>query len=819
MRWSRFVGLKTALLLVLFVATMATGQAQAAYGEVWVSPDYDTSTAGWGVTRFASIQDAMDSVRPGGTVHVGPGTYGEHVLIEKALTVIGHDRPVVDGGGQGNVITVQANGMEAFADTDGYVVTITGLQVQNGAFGYWVASGRNRIEDNIFRNNLWHGLIAETSNYNLFTDNTMNGYGEGLMLASQYNEISANRFLGNAPEGPGCTGIRVGASASNNLIKDNTLENYRGHIALLGASGNTVAGNVISHSWRSDLADDLMRFAGIILWNASDNQLLNNSIEDIEGAGIRLFSGSSGNHLEANRVADTAREGIGIYFDSDNNTVCNNALGPCERTVVVDASQGNVLDNNDLDSVSPVPVTRPVGVVAEFEYQDEVRVATDELWSEVDITFTSALVVASNGVLTIRDSTLDTGRFGIVVESGGRLIITGSTLSGTEEIMVLEGGQIEVEDSEFYSLGGWDGGGALHILGDNAVVRNNLFKGCYVAVQTDQSSGHIITGNEICGGSQGILVWGTHPDHDVQITNNRVYNMLAGGIVGHALTGSVITGNTLENIHGPAVSLGAYHATWEGLEPNLVYYNNFTAGTYALDRGPNSTWDFDYRGNYWWDYQDKSPDAQEHTQYQGVWNQSYEIGGNPGLKILDRYPLMRPNQPSDWAVAEIDTAKSLGLVTEKVLTGFQERITREEFCELAVKLYEALSGQAAQPVSPNPFLDTINPEVLKANNLGIVRGVSDDRFAPEAYVTRQEISVMLYRTLVAALPGLDMDASGVAPFPDEEVIAEWAIEEVRFANKHGIMRGVGENRIDPLGNTTREQAIALVTRMYDTFGR
>ena len=262
MRRSRFVSLKMVLLLVLFVATMATGKAQAAFGEVWVSPDHDPSTAGWGVTHFASIQTAVDSVRSGGTVHVGPGTYGEHVLIEKALTLIGHDRPVVDGGGQGNVITVRVNDTEAFAGADGYVVTITGLQVQNGAFGYWMASGRNHFEDNIFHDNSWHGLIAETSNYNLFTNNTMDGYGEGLMLASQYNEISENRFLGIAPEGIGCTGIRVGASASNNLIKDNILENYRGHIALLGAGGNVIAGNVISHSWRSDLADDLMRQGG-----------------------------------------------------------------------------------------------------------------------------------------------------------------------------------------------------------------------------------------------------------------------------------------------------------------------------------------------------------------------------------------------------------------------------------------------------------------------------------------------------------------------------------------------------------------------------
>jgi hypothetical protein len=31
------------------------------------------------------------------------------------------------------------------------------------------------------------------------------------------------------------------------------------------------------------------------------------------------------------------------------------------------------------------------------------------------------------------------------------------------------------------------------------------------------------------------------------------------------------------------------------------------------------------------------------------------------------------------------------------------------------------------------------------------------------------------------------------------------------------MNGVGDNKIDPLGNTTREQAIVLVKRSYDSF--
>lgn len=172
---------------------------------------------------------------------------------------------------------------------------------------------------------------------------------------------------------------------------------------------------------------------------------------------------------------------------------------------------------------------------------------------------------------------------------------------------------------------------------------------------------------------------------------------------------------------------------------------------------------------------------------------------------------------SPWAVPEIQQAIAYGLTTDKVLSDFQQPITREEFCEIAVLLYQSLAGGLATPVSPNPFTDTVNPEILKAFGLGITKGVAPDLFAPYNHITRQEIAVMLWRALKAVDPALVAPVPPVGPFADEHLIASWAIEEIRFCNHHQIMKGVGGNAIDPLGNTTREQAIALVKRVYEAF--
>jgi hypothetical protein len=172
---------------------------------------------------------------------------------------------------------------------------------------------------------------------------------------------------------------------------------------------------------------------------------------------------------------------------------------------------------------------------------------------------------------------------------------------------------------------------------------------------------------------------------------------------------------------------------------------------------------------------------------------------------------------SAWAVPEIEQAKAYGLTTDEILSDFQKNITRSEFCEISVLLYEKLTGRTALPVSPNPFTDTSHTEILKAYNLGIVKGVSADRFAPDQPTTRQEICVMLTRALKAAIPAINTEVANPAAFADENKIAAWAIDAVRFMNSKGIMKGVGSNTINPLGNTTREQAIALVKRTYDAF--
>ena len=82
-------------------------------------------------------------------------------------------------------------------------------------------------------------------------------------------------------------------------------------------------------------------------------------------------------------------------------------------------------------------------------------------------------------------------------------------------------------------------------------------------------------------------------------------------------------------------------------------------------------------------------------------------------------------------------------------------ITREEFAELAILLYEKTSGKTIAPVSPNPFADTNNTRILQAFAVGITAGTSDTTFSPKVLINREQCAAMLFRTIKAIAPGAD----------------------------------------------------------------
>lgn len=172
--------------------------------------------------------------------------------------------------------------------------------------------------------------------------------------------------------------------------------------------------------------------------------------------------------------------------------------------------------------------------------------------------------------------------------------------------------------------------------------------------------------------------------------------------------------------------------------------------------------------------------------------------------------------PSGWAMAEVESAKRAGLVPEALLSDYQSAITREEFSAMAILLYEKLSGKEA-PEGTAVFSDTQNADVNSAYALGIVNGMGDGIFAPNALITREEISAMFLRCIKAALPETKIGGALPNTYPDADAVSSWAKDAVRFVNMCEIMIGDENGNINPKNNTTREQAMMMVLRIYNAF--
>ncbi|MFZ5351628.1 MAG: anthrax toxin lethal factor-related metalloendopeptidase [Bacillota bacterium] len=170
----------------------------------------------------------------------------------------------------------------------------------------------------------------------------------------------------------------------------------------------------------------------------------------------------------------------------------------------------------------------------------------------------------------------------------------------------------------------------------------------------------------------------------------------------------------------------------------------------------------------------------------------------------------------DWAVPELIKAVNYDLVPPELLEDKASNITREEFSRLSVILYEVLSGKTAEPAASDTFIDTDSADVLKAYNIGITNGIGSGRFGPSNSITRQEICVMISRALKAINPDINTAVEAKSYFTDQEQIDQWALSSVILCHKEKIVNNVGQGRFNPKGNTTRQEAIIMLMRAYES---
>lgn len=284
---------------------------------------------------YTSISEAIAAASPGDTVRIQAGLYREHVVVDRPLALVGERGAVIDGGGEGDVVTLTADGVTLQSLT----IRGSGRHLWRDSAGVKVFSSGNLIEGNTLEENLF-GILIARGDRNVIRRNTITGLaslsehdrGDGIRLYDSDENLiernvivtprdgiyveyaSRNRIVGNRVEG-----ARIGLHymfANDNLFEENLFLRNGVAAAIMYSKRLQVRRNVFSESRGYGAY-------GLFLKDAEAAEVEGNLILANE-TGISLdFAVRStfrGNYVAANEVA------VRVLASSGQNTFIRNAF-------------------------------------------------------------------------------------------------------------------------------------------------------------------------------------------------------------------------------------------------------------------------------------------------------------------------------------------------------------------------------------------------------------------------------------------------------------------------------------------------------------
>ncbi|PXF60723.1 MAG: hypothetical protein C4B59_07790 [Candidatus Methanogaster sp.] len=258
---------------------------------------------------YWNIQDAINTSNDSDIIQVWYGTYNEHIVINKSLTVESRDgtsNTLIDGMGGGVVVDITSDN-----------VTFEGFTVQNGEIGIKLTGNDSVVIDNTI------GNIAGVYG---------GGYCYGMYLHSAINnDISRNTISSTGGSGTDIFGAGQHAGAggySYGIYLNSGTDNYisRNTLSSAGGSGGTNSGGTIPYHGHGGKGGNVY---GIYLNLGTNNCITDNLISSAGGAG---GSATAQDRVWCCGDGGDGGSSCGIVIDSsDDNTLFNNTVSGVYR--------------------------------------------------------------------------------------------------------------------------------------------------------------------------------------------------------------------------------------------------------------------------------------------------------------------------------------------------------------------------------------------------------------------------------------------------------------------------------------------------------
>ncbi|MEA4893726.1 MAG: S-layer homology domain-containing protein [Oscillospiraceae bacterium] len=163
--------------------------------------------------------------------------------------------------------------------------------------------------------------------------------------------------------------------------------------------------------------------------------------------------------------------------------------------------------------------------------------------------------------------------------------------------------------------------------------------------------------------------------------------------------------------------------------------------------------------------------------------------------------------------AEMASRKILSGIGENMFAG-DLSITRAEFAAILVRAL-GLSADGTSIFSDVSASAWYSGTVATAAQYGLVTGKGDNRFAPDAYITRQEAMTMLQRA--AKLTGYTGTVGSLEGFTDAASVGTWAQSAAKWNVGSGLIVGYS-GLLRPNDSISRAESATVILRLLQKTG-
>ena len=200
----------------------------------------------------------------------------------------------------------------------------------------------------------------------------------------------------------------------------------------------------------------------------------------------------------------------------------------------------------------------------------------------------------------------------------------------------------------------------------------------------------------------------------------------------------------------------------------------------------------------------------------------------PATKPEETKPEVTPSTPTTPSAPTSERFIDLGahawakdainaLADEGIIKGTSENtfapaanITRADFAILLVRAFK-LESESEENFADVSASDYFAKELAVARNTGLINGIGENKFAPRNNITRQDMMVIVYRALVAMEKEFDTKAISA---PDFANVSDYAKDAVAALVNAGLVNGKN-GLVAPTDYTTRAEVAVLIKRILD----